>query len=86
MVHELYLNKAAENKTSLQPSRTQRPQHSLPCPHGRLGFPGSSEGKAPARSVGDPGLIPGSGKSPGERNGNRFQYPCLENPMVGEAW
>ena len=34
----------------------------------------------------DVGLIPGSGKSPGEGNGNPFQYPCLENSMDGGAW
>ena len=32
------------------------------------------------------GLIPGSGRSPGERNGNPLQYPCLENPMDRGAW
>ena len=35
-----------------------------------MGFPGGSEGKASAYNVGDPGLIPGSGRSPGEGNGN----------------
>ena len=34
----------------------------------------------------DPGSIPGSGRSPGEGNGNPLQYSCLENPMDGEAW
>ena len=51
-----------------------------------LGFPGGSDGKASTRNAGDPGLIPGSGRSPGERNGNPLQYSCLENPMDGEAW
>ena len=50
------------------------------------GFPGSSDGKASAFNVGDPGLIPGSGRSPGEGNGNPLQYSCLENPMDGGAW
>ena len=50
------------------------------------GFPSGSEGKASACNVGDPGSIPGSGISPGEGNGNPLQYPCLENPMDGEAW
>ena len=49
-------------------------------------FPGGSEGKASACNVGDPGFIPGSGRSPGEGNGNPLQYSCLENPMDGEAW
>ena len=49
-------------------------------------FPGGSEVKASASNVGDPGSIPGSGRSPGEGNGNPLQYSCLENPMDGEAW
>ena len=44
-------------------------------------FPGGLEGKVSACNVGDPGLIPGSGRSPGEGNGNPLQYSCLENPM-----
>ena len=50
------------------------------------GFPGDSESKASAFNAGDPGLIPGSVRSPGEGNGNPFQYSCLENPMDGGAW
>ena len=49
-------------------------------------FPGGSEVKASASNVGNPGSIPGSGRSPGEGNGNPLQYSCLENPMDGEAW
>ena len=45
-----------------------------------------SMGKVSACNAGDPGSIPGSGRSPGEGNGNPFQYSCLENPMDGEAW
>ena len=37
-------------------------------------------------NVGDPGLIPQLGRSPGERNGNPLQYSWLENPMHSEAW
>ena len=48
---------------------------------GKMDFPGSSDGKVAAYSVGDPGLIPGLGRSPGEGNGNPLQYSCLENPM-----
>ena len=51
-----------------------------------MGFPGGSEGKASAYNAGDLGLIPGSGRSPGEGNGNSIQYSCLKNPMDGEAW
>ena len=50
-----------------------------------LGFPGGSDSKVSARNAGDPGLIPGSGRSPGERNGNPLQHSCLENPMDGGA-
>ena len=42
-------------------------------------FPGGSDGKESACNVGDPGSIPGSGRLPGERNGNPLQYSCLEN-------
>ena len=51
-----------------------------------LGFPGGSEVKTSACNAGDPGSIPGSGRSPGEGNGNPLQYSCLENPMEGGAW
>ena len=46
-----------------------------------LGFPGGSVGKESTFNAGDQGLIPGSEKSPGVRNGNPLQYSCLENPM-----
>ena len=49
-------------------------------------LPGGSEVKASAWNAGDPGSIPGSGRSPGEGNGNPLQYSCLENPMEGGAW
>ena len=50
------------------------------------GFPGGSEVKESASNVGDPGSVPGLGRSPGEGNGNPLQYSCLENPMDGGAW
>ena len=46
-----------------------------------LDFPGGSDGKVSVYNVGDPGLIPGSGRSAGEGNGNPLQYYCLENPI-----
>ena len=49
-------------------------------------FPGGSDGKVSAYNAGDPSSIPGSGRSPGEGNGNPLQYSCLENPMDGGAW
>ena len=51
-----------------------------------LGFPGGSEGKASPCNVGDPGWIPGLGRSPGEENGTPLQYSCLENPMDRGPW
>ena len=51
-----------------------------------LGFPGGLDGKESAYSVGDLGLIPGPGRSPGEGNGNTLQYSCLENLMDRGAW
>ena len=51
-----------------------------------LDFPYSSVGKESACSAGNPGLIPGLGRSPGEGNGNPLQYSCLENPMDRGAW
>ena len=51
-----------------------------------MGFLGGSEVKAFASNAGDLGSIPGSGRSPGEGNGNPLQYSCLENPMDRGAW
>ena len=51
-----------------------------------LGFPSASEVKASACNVGDLGLIPGSGRSPGEGNGNPLEYSCLGNSMDGGTW
>ena len=44
------------------------------------------DGKTPAYNAGDPDLIPGLGRSPGEGSGSTLQYSCLENPMDGGAW
>ena len=59
----------------------QTPLHALPI------LPGGSVVKnLPAGDTGDPGSIPGSGRSPGGGNGNPVQYSCLENPRDGGAW
>ena len=50
------------------------------------GFPGALDSKESACNTGDPGLMPGSGRSPGEGNGYPLQYSCLENPMDRGAW
>ena len=50
------------------------------------GFPGSSAVNYLLANAGDMGLFSGSGKSPGEGNGNPLQYPCLESPTDRGAW
>ena len=62
----------------LQSMGSQRVVHNVAT---KQGFPGGSDGKASACNAGDPGSIPGSGRSPGEGNGNSLQHSCLENPM-----
>ena len=52
----------------------------------KWGFPVNSVSKESACSAGDPGSIPGLGRSPGEGNGNPLQYPCLENLLDRGAW
>ena len=49
-------------------------------------FPGSSDGKESAYNAGDPNLILGLGRCPGEGKGNSLQYSCLKNPMDRGAW
>ena len=44
-----------------------------------MGFLGDSDGKESACNAGNPGLMPGLGRSPGEGNGNPLQYSCVEN-------
>ena len=51
-----------------------------------LDFPGGSDGKESACNAGDPGSIPGLGRSPEEGNGNPLQYSWLENPRDRGAW
>ena len=56
------------------------------CFMSRVSFPCGSDGNASIYNAGDPGLIPGSGRSSGEGNSNPLQYSCLEKPMDGGAW
>ena len=51
-----------------------------------MSFSGGSDGKESACNAGDLGLIPRSGRSPGEENGNALQYSYLENSKDREAW
>ena len=50
------------------------------------GFPGGSVVKNPSANAASAGSIPGSGRSPGEGNGNPFQYSCLRNPLDRGVW
>ena len=52
----------------------------------QMGFPGGSDGKESACNAGNPGLILGSGRCPGEVNGHPLHYSCLENPKDKGAW
>ena len=69
-----YNGKESENKCVWQEGRE------------RESFPGGSDDKESACNAGDPSLIPGSGRSSGEGNGNPLQYSCLENSMNRGAW
>ena len=51
-----------------------------------MGSPAGSDGQESACNAGDPGSIPGLGRSPGEGNSNPFQCPCLDNSMDKGAW
>ena len=57
--------------------------HFLPCGHC---FPGCSDHKESARDAGDPGSVPGLGRSPAEGKGYRLQFSGLEKPMDRGAW
>ena len=71
---------------SVKPSQTPPAViTSSPKPLNLQGFPCSLDGKLSAYNAGDPGSIPGLGRSTRERNGNPLQYCCLENPMDGGA-
>ena len=51
-----------------------------------MGFPDGSAIKNPPANAGDACSIPGTGRSPGEGNGNLLQYSCLGNPIDRGAW
>ena len=61
-------------------------------PYSSVGFPDDSDGRESTRNAGDPGSIPGSGRSPGEGNGYPLQYSGMENSMdyivlgVAKSW
>ena len=85
-----YKQNTINNRTARGERRGEKDMEKIgsSCPwheHGTL-FPYSSVGQESACSAGDPGSIPGLGRSPGEGNSNPLQYSCLENPMDGGAW
>ena len=87
MVAQLVKNLPAMWETWVRSLGWEDPLEKGKAPHSSiLGFPGGSEVKVSDSNAGDPGSIPGSGRSPGEGNGNPLQYSCLENPMDREAW
>ena len=73
------MNKGAWQATAHGVTNSQTWLNDFTCKY--LGFAGGSDGKESACNAGDPGSIPGSGRSPGEENGYPLQYSCLENLM-----
>ena len=67
------------------PAHRYCPPRSFSCSY-TASFPGDSDRKESSCNAGDPGLIPGLGRSPGEGNGHPTQYSCLENPMDRGSW
>ena len=89
----VFLPGESHGQRSLEGWRAQRVGHDwsdLAHMHIRIrGFPGGTSGKEPLTNAGDvrdTGLIPGSGISPGEGNGNPLQHSYLKNPMERGAW
>ena len=70
----------------LIPKKGNAKKYSNDCTIALISHASSSAVKASAWNAGDLSSIPGSGRSPGEGNGNPLQYSCLENPMDREAW
>ena len=67
-------------------ARASATVYNLMKPESIPGFPGSSVVKNMPANIGDTGLIPKSGRTPGEGNGNSLQYSCLGSPMDIGAW
>ena len=82
VVLPLILKSKSNYYTHFIDKKTEIQQGEIICPRLQYkwwGFPGDSDGKESACNVGDPGSIPGLGRSPGERSDNPLQYSCLEN-------
>ena len=74
------------NSIQNAPCEADQPRVSQGGEFWETSYPGGSDGKESAWNAGEPGLIPGWGRSPGEGNGNPLQCSCLENPMDRGAW
>ena len=78
--------KVKKEKTSIPEAPTTSQSFMDGPMFGPLGIPGDSVVKNPPAKARDVGLIPGSGRSPGEGNGNPLQDSCLENPKDRGVW
>ena len=83
---QLFREKKKKGKLFFFKTKTQKTSQTVVLKYDNMAFPGVSAGKESACNAGDPGLIPGLGRSPAEGNGNPLQYSCLGNPMDGGAW
>ena len=87
LVAQLVKNLPAMQEAQVQSLGREHPLEEGMATHSSiLGLPRGLSGKESACNAGDPGSVPGSGRSPGEGNGNPLQYSCLENPMDRGAW
>ena len=85
LCHSGYSNLHSHQKytrASISPPKQHLGQHMLTAASPWTGFPGGSDSKESTCNAGDLSLIPGWGRSPGEGNGNPFQYSCLGNPWT----
>ena len=73
-------------RDKVSPTRVGLPGEFRTLPEHGMGFPRGSVVKNQPTNAGDPGLILGSGRSPGGGNGKPLQYSCLENPLDRAAW
>ena len=86
-IEKLVVTNGKSSKMEVGNEEVQSTIHKINMLQGYIvGFPHSSVGKESACSAGDLGSISGSGRSPGEGNGNPLQHSCLENPMDRGAW